>query len=65
MIMAAPVLAEAEQDSLLSDSVTVNALRIFLDCSDCDFDYFDLLYLIDYIFTGGPPPVPPLPDSWR
>lgn len=40
MIMAAPVLAEAEQDSLLSDSVTVNALRIYLDCDDCDFDYF-------------------------
>jgi len=40
VIIAAPVLAQDEQDSLLTDSVTANALRIFLDCSDCDFDYF-------------------------
>jgi len=40
VIMVAPVLAEVEHDSLLTDSVTANALSIFLDCSDCDFDYF-------------------------
>ena len=40
VILVAPVHAEVEHDSLLTDSVTASALGIYLDCPDCDFDYF-------------------------
>jgi hypothetical protein len=49
-------------DSVLTTNYTWNILSEELICGDCDSDgvvnVTDVVYLVQYVFAGGPPPVP-------